>query len=370
MDDRSCAGLPVIVGGLGKRSVVSAASYEARAYGCRAAMPMEVACRLCPDAIIRPVRMWRYREISECFMDVLRGFSPLVEPLSLDEAFVDLTGTERLFGAPRETVRRIVERVRDITGLDCSVGLAPCKFVAKIASDLRKPRGTVVVDEGLVKEFLAPLEIGRMWGVGPVAEERFRMRGYRHFSDLQNATEAHVQEELGDEGRRAKRLAEGIDPREIEMTRSPKSIGQEETFERDILDVEKLRATLLGQTEAIALRLRRQGLAARTITVKLRFADFTTVTRRTTLDHATDVGSELWANVRAIFDAWIGKEARPLRLIGVTLAGLEDHRVVGGLFPDRAMDRRRRLDGVADAVRNRFGDDALTRAAASMREGE
>lgn len=196
MDDPSCAGLPVLVGGEGARSVVCAASYEARAFGCRSAMPMGEARRRCPSAIIRPVRMRRYQELSDVFMDVLGSFSPLVESLSLDEAFVDLSGTQRLFGAPADTVVQIVARVREATGLNCSIGLAPSKFVAKIASDLRKPRGVVIVDSDGLMQFLAPLDIGRMWGVGPVAEERFRRQGYATFADLQRVSEAKVLEIL------------------------------------------------------------------------------------------------------------------------------------------------------------------------------
>jgi len=370
MDDPSCANLPVLVGGEGPRSVVSAASYEARAFGCRSAMPMGEARRRCPHAIIRPVRMRRYQELSRLFMEVLRSFSPLVESLSLDEAFVDLSGTERLFGAPACTVVQIVERVREVTGLECSVGLAPSKFVAKIASDLRKPRGVVVVDTDGVGIFLAPLDIGRMWGVGPVAEERFRQRGYSTFADLQAATESQVIADLGDAGRHAWQLAQGIDSRDVVPERSPKSIGQEETFERDTLDIDRLRNVLLGQTESVAIRLRRQHLAARTVTVKLRFSDFRTVTRRTTLDVATDIGAELWSSVRALFNQWAAKEAESVRLIGMSLGGLEIRNNIAGLFPDPVLDRQRRLDTAADAIRTRFGNESLSRAAAIARPDE
>lgn len=370
MDDPSCAGHPVLVGDAGRRSVVAAASYEARVFGCRSAMPMGEARRCCPHAIIRPARMWRYKELSQLFMEVLRSFSPLVESLSLDEAFVDLTGTERLFGAPSRTVLGMVERVREATGLNCSVGLGPSKFVAKIASDLRKPCGVVIVDADGLERFLAPLDIGRMWGVGPVAEERFRRRGYKTFADLQNASEAQVCADLGDAGRHAWQLARGMDSRVVEPVRPPKSIGQEETFENDVLDLDRLRQVLLGQTEAVAIRLRRQGLAARTITVKLRFADFRTVTRRTTFAVATDIGAEFWSNARGLFDHWAAKEAEPLRLIGMSLGGLEARNTVAGLFADPVMDRQRRLDGAADAVRARFGGEALNRAAAIVRRDE
>ena len=370
MDDPSCAGLPVLVGGDGARSVVCAASYEARAFGCRAAMPMGEARRRCPSAIIRPVRMRRYQELSDVFMDVLQSFSPLVESLSLDEAFVDLSGTQRLFGAPAETVVQIVARVHGATGLNCSIGLAPSKFVAKIASDLRKPRGVVIVDSEGLMQFLAPLDISRMWGVGPVAEERFRRQGYATFADLQRVSEAKVFGDLGDAGRHAWQLAQGIDARDVVPERAPKSIGQEETFEKDTLDIDRLRQVLLGQTETVARRLRRQGLAARTVTLKLRFSDFQTVTRRATFSVATDIGLEFWSSARELFDQWASKEAQPLRLIGVSLGGLEAQTHIAELFPDPVMDRQRRLDGAADAIRAKFGVEAVNRAAAVVRTDE
>lgn len=370
MDDANCAGRPVLVGGNGRRSVVAAASYEARAFGCRSAMPMMEAVRRCPQAIVRPVRMKRYQELSGRFMQVLRNYSPLVEPLSLDEAFVDLTGTERLFGAPSDTVVAIVDRVRSETGLTCSAGLAQSKFVAKIASDLRKPRAVVIVQPHELEAFLAPLDIGRMWGVGPVAEAHFRARGYATFADLQHASEERVTADLGASGRDAWLLARGIDSREVEPERPPKSIGQEETFEHDTLDLERLRQILLGQTEAVEIRLRRRGLAARTVTVKLRCANFRTVTRQATLPVATDIGSELWLCARGLFDKWCAKEAEPLRLLGMSLGGLEKRQENLGLFSDPAVDRQRRLDGAADAVRKRFGDDAVGRAGARGRRGE
>lgn len=369
LDDPSLVGVPVIVGGIGARSVVSAASYEARAFGVRAAMPMSEARRRCPSAVVRSVRMDRYQGLSRMFLEVLRSFSPSVEPMSLDEAFVDLTGTERIFGAPAQTIVGIVSRVREVTGLHCSIGLATSKFVAKIASDLRKPRGVVAVEGDEVEQFLAPLEVARIWGVGPVANARFRQYGYALMRDLQNASEFAVRRDLGDEGVRAKRLAHGIDSREIEPEQLPKSIGQEETFERDTLDLERLRNVLLSQCEAVSIRLRKQGLAAKTVTVKLRYGDFQTATRSHSLAVASDAGSELWATAKELFEAWASNEARPLRLLGVSISGLEVRQDSAGLFPDEAAERLRRLDRAADEVRARFGQDALSRVAAVRRDG-
>lgn len=370
LDDPSCAGRPLLVGGVGPRSVVSAASYEARAFGCRAAMPMRHAQRLCPHAIVRAPRLRRYGELSRCFMEVLREFSPSVEPLSLDEAFVDLTGTERLLGPATETIKAIVTRVHKVTGLHCSIGLAQSKFVAKIASDLRKPRGEVVVHEESVLGFLAPLEIARMWGVGPVAEERFRRCGYQRFADLQNASESRVRLDLGESGVTAWQLARGIDLREVRCDSSRKSIGQEETFDQDVSDLEQLRVVLLAQVEAVGIRLRDQGLRARTITLKVRTGDFRTVTRRTTRASATNGGSELWKDAQRVFAAWASGGAAPLRLIGVSVSALETAGESCELFEDPVVERQRRLEGAADRVRWRFGASALHRAAIEVRSTE
>lgn len=368
MDDPSCAGLPVLVGGSGGRSVVAAASYEARAFGCRSAMPMREALRRCPQAIVRAPRLRRYSGLSRAFLEVLQTFSPAVEPLALDEAFVDLTGTERLLGAPAQTAAAIPERVFVVTGLRCSVGLAPNKFVAKIASDLRKPRGIVVVGADEVMEFLAPLDIARMWGVGPVAEERFRRYGYRTFADLQGASESQVRADLGDAGDHAWQLARGIDARAVRSPGGRKSIGQEETFETDVAELERLRVVLLGQIETVAIQLRQRGFAARTITLKVRTGDFRTMTRRTTRATATSVSSELWSDVRELFAAWVSSSHAPLRLIGVSVSALEQQSDSEALFVDPIVERQRRLDGACDRVRARFGRGAVRRAAIDVRE--
>ena len=362
LDDPMLVGVPVLVGGIGPRSVVAAASYEARAFGCRSAMPMGEARRRCPHAVVRPPRSARYRELSDCFMHVLRQFSPLVEAISVDEAFVDLTGTERLLGPAAESARAIAPRVLEATGLHCSVGLASSKFVAKIASDLKKPRGMVVVPLGETRDFLAPLDIARMWGVGPVAEKRFRARGYERFRDLQRVDEGQVVRDLGESGRHAWKLAQGMDDRSLESEHASKSIGQEQTFDSDTSDCHRLRAVLLQQTEHVAIQLRRQGCAARTVTVKFRTGDFQTTTKRISRAVATDVTSELWCEVCAIFDRWVRAGVVPIRLIGVSASGIEARQDSASLFADPHVERQRRLDSVADSVRARFGAEAIRRA--------
>jgi len=362
LDDASCRDRPVLVGGLGARSVVAAASYEARAYGCRSAMPMAEARRRCPGAIVRPVRMRRYVELSRQFMQTLRSFSPAVEALSLDEAFVDLTGTERLHGDPAHTVRRLVDCVHVSTGLHCSAGLAQSKFVAKIASDLRKPRGLVMVPAAGLMEFLAPLEISRLWGVGPVAAERFRRLGYMRFGDLQSATRERVLADLGSAGERAWLLAQGIDERPVESDHERKSIGHEETFGEDITDPRQLREILLRQVESVSGQLRSRGLSARTVTLKIRRPDFTTMTRQASATAATDSTAQLWRTASALLDAWRAAEWSPVRLLGVSLSGFGGVEEVEGLFPDPDAARERRLDAATDALRRRFGESVIRRA--------
>lgn len=300
-------------------------------------------------------------------MQVLREFSPLVEALSVDEAFVDLTGTERLLGPAEQSARVIAPRVLEATGLHCSVGLASSKFVAKIASDLKKPRGMVVVSHDETRRFLAPLDISRMWGVGPVAEKKFRTRGYERFCDLQLVDEAQVVRDLGESGRHAWKLAQGLDDRSLESERASKSIGQEQTFDCDTSDCVRLRAVLLQQSEQVAIQLRQHDMAARIVTVKFRTGDFQTTTKRVSRATATDVTSELWCDVCSVFDRWVRAGVVPIRLIGVSMSGLEAHQDSASLFADPQVERQRRLDSVADRVRARFGDEAIRRASGSSR---
>lgn len=366
LDDPALRGRPVLVGGHRARAVVCAASYEAREFGCRSAMPMSIARGLCPHAVVKEPRFGRYRELSDRFMAVLGSFSPLVESLSLDEAFVDLTGSERIWGAPARVVALIPERVMDATGLHCSVGIAATKFVAKIASDLRKPRGAVVVPHDGVAEFLSQLDISRMWGVGPVAEKRFRQRGYGKFEDLQRATREQVERDLGAGGVDAWRLAQGLDERRVEPQRQARSIGHEQTFEVDQGDLTVLRSVMLAQTEAVAARLRAQGKRAITVTIKIRTGAFVNSTRSVTLAAPTDSTKEIWGSVASLLSTWWRQHAIALRLVGVSVSGLTAVQDQTGLFEDPAEERQRRLDRAADAVRAKFGPASLSRAASSV----
>jgi DNA polymerase-4 len=370
-------GLPVVVGGSGTRGVVAAASYEARTFGIRSAMSSVEAKRRCPDVIFVRGDMKRYARESRRIFEVFRRFSPLVEGLSLDEAFLDLTGSERLLGCPREVGERLRKEVREETELPISVGIGPIKMVAKIASGAAKPDGLVEVFPEGVRDFLDPLPIRKIWGVGPVAGERLEGLGYRTIGDLARATPEELRRHLGDWGEGIGRLARGVDLREVEPHREAVSISEENTFERDVEDRAILEATILTHAEAVARRLRRQGLLARTIVLKWRIGrrvrdgprGYPARTRQITLAEPTDDGEIVARSARSMLtDALV----EPVRLLGVGVAGLED--VAGRstqltLFDQEASGsgavakpRRRELNRALDQLADRFGDDVVKRA--------
>jgi DNA polymerase-4 len=353
-------GRPVVVGADPRgRGVVSAASYEARRFGVHSAMPIGRAYRLCPTAAFLPVDMDKYARESERIMAILADFTPLVEPLSLDEAFLDVTGSRALHGGGVEIARRIKGRVRGEVGLTASAGVAPNKFVAKIASDLEKPDGLVVVAPGEEAAFLHGLPIRRLWGVGPAAERELAAMGVRAIGDLTRLGRKRLEARLGASGAHLFELAQGIDDRPVVPWHDPKSIGAEETFGRDTRDVGRLRATLLAQADRVAAELRASRLRGRTVTLKLRFADFHTITRRGTEEAPTSDGGEIFRRVWTAFS----KVPRPqaVRLIGLAVSGL-----AGASEPQQLPllgkpDRTDRLGRVTDEVRSRFGPQALVR---------
>ena len=331
-------GQPVIVGAEpGGRGVVSAASYEARVYGVRSAMPISQASRLCPHGHFLRVDMAKYQRVSAEIMAVLDAFSPLVEPISVDEAFVDLTGTESLFGPPVEAVRKIKARIREATQLTASAGLAPNKFLAKIASDLKKPDGLVVVPAGGEAAFLAPQPIGRLWGVGKVMAEALSGLGITTIGQLQRMPRAVLVRRFGDHGADLHDLAFGRDERPVEPDTAAKSMGAEETFESDCRDPARLATVLREQAERVARELRESSVAAARITLKLRFSDFHTITRAVTGDPTQD-GLELYRRARSLLD----REPldQPVRLIGISASTLGP--AASGQLPllDPAMIRR------------------------------
>jgi DNA polymerase-4 len=362
-DRPELVGKPVIVGGSPeKRGVVSAANYVARRYGVHGAMPAATARRLCPQGIFLPPRIDHYAEVSRQIRGVFERFTPLVEPLSLDEAFLDVTGSEHLFGPATAIGKKIKEAVRQETRLVASVGVAPNKFLAKIASDLEKPDGFVAVEPERVEEFLAPLPVERLWGVGRQGSKVFERLGIRTIGELRQLPLDVLQARFGAGGEHLWQLARGIDERCVVPEREAKSISHETTFERDVDDPDVLRAWLVDLTEQVGWRLRRHGLRARTAQLKVRFADFSTITRSQTLPEATDLTEELWQAADELFRRRLPAGHLPVRLLGMGVSGLDDSGVAQGLLFDQESRRRqRRLDAVKDQLKRRFGPNVLRR---------
>jgi DNA polymerase-4 len=356
LDDPSLAGRPVIVGGTPEgRGVVAAASYEARRFGVRSAMSAAMARRLCPEGVFVRPRGERYAEVSRQIFAVFAGITPLVEPLSIDEAFLDVSGCRRLFGEPAAIARHIKDEVRRQVGLTASVGVAHNKFLAKLASDLEKPDGLVVVPAD-AETWLGPMPVGRLWGVGRVAEQNLAGLGIRTVAELRAYPAEALVARLGDHARHLLELAHGRDDRPVVPDHEARSIGNETTFAEDIADADRLQAILDDLADNVARRLRRHGLAARTVTLKARYADFTTPTRSLTLPRPVDGTVDLRDAARTLLHERLDRRGRPLRLIGVTASNLEPK---GGaqpeLFADPRAERERTLDGVVDKVRDRFG---------------
>jgi DNA polymerase-4 len=363
-DDPSLRNQPVIVGGSRTRGVVCAASYEARPFGVRSAMSMVEAVRLCPKAIVLPVRMSKYAAESTRFFGILDRYSPLVEGLSLDEAFLDVSGEERLFGDGLQIARAIKQAVRDELELVASVGVAPSKFVAKIASDLDKPDGLRVVPKGGVRPFLHALPISRLWGVGKVTEGVLESLNLRTIGDVARAGEEILRLKLGDQtARHLAHLSEGLDDREVVPDRAPQSIGHEDTFDRDLHDRAELARHLLDQADRSCRRLREHGLRARTITLKVKYADHRRTSRSVTLDRPTSDGRVVGPQLVALLDQVGDIERRGVRLTGVSLSGLEDRNGARQLFFDEERrEKSERLGSTLDAIATKFGTAAVRRA--------
>jgi DNA polymerase-4 len=355
-------GRPVIVGGVGNRGVVSAASYEARRYGVRSAMPTATARRLCPEGVFLPVRMPQYAQVARQIREILLAVTPLVEPLSLDEAFLDVRGYEPLLGPAPVIARQIKDCIRAETGLTASVGVAPNKFLAKLASDHGKPDGLVVVPPDRVTEFLAPLPVGRLWGVGAKGEKRLHALGVRTIGQLAALPEKVLADYFGKTGRHLWELAHGRDDRAVTPDREAKSISTETTFPEDVGDPVALRRWLLDLVDELAARLRKEGVRARTVELKLRSSDFRTRTRSLSLPDATDVTDALWRAALQLFERSVTAEVLPLRLLGVGASNLaRDGMVQGQLFADEERTRGAALDQTIDAIRARLGSGAIRR---------
>ena len=352
-------GKPVIIGGLGPRGVVSTASYEARNFGVHSALPMAQARRLCPDGIYLHPRMKVYCDVSEEIQEIFRSFTPLVEPLSLDEAFLDVTGSRLLFGDAREIAKMLKKAVEDKTKLCVSVGVASCKFLAKVASDLDKPDGLVVVEHGKEREFLARLSVTRLWGAGKVAQQRFVRSGIKTIGDVQKLSQGRLRALFGDAlGKHFHEIANGIDERPVECGRDAKSLSHEMTFDKDIADRDHCLAILLEQSEKVGARLRKQGFKGNTVRLKIRFPPFETRTRQVKLGEATDQDLVIYENARELFDA-VRPRSKPVRLIGVGVSELiRCESAQGNLFSPQDKKQKRVLEAMDD-IRARFGKGSI-----------
>ena len=359
LDDPSLRGKPVIVGGgPNERGVVMAASSEAREYGVQSAMPLRTAGRRCPHGVFLPGRPERYRDLSREVMAIFASFTPLVEPISLDEAFLDVTASRAAFGDGPTIGRRIKERVLDEVGLVVSVGVATNKLCAKVASDLRKPDALVIVPPGEEAAFLAPLPIRRLWGVGPQAQKALADYGVTTIGHLAALEPSTLQRRFGKHGADLASRARGHDSSRVQSFQGPKSVGHEHTFDVDVVDPQKLEATLLDLADSVAGRLRHHDLAAGAVQLKLRYEGFETLTRQAPLPHQTRETDPIYqAGVALLRRTLVG--GRAVRLVGLTAISLTDAQQLT-LFG--SPERSDRLTRSIDAVRDRFGDHAIMRA--------
>jgi DNA polymerase IV len=361
-------GKPLIVGGTGGRGVVAAASYAVRRFGVRSAMPMREALRLCPQAIVVQPRMSRYKEISDQVFAIFREFTPQVEGLSLDEAFLDVTASQQLLGGPDTISAEIRRRIVVQTGLTASVGIANNKLLAKIASDLNKPNGMCRIDAANLRQILDPLPIQKLFGVGQKTLPTVLAAGIRTFGDARTASEEVLWRAFGKHGRAMRDRASGLDDRPVEPDREEKSISAEETFDTDLRAPAQLQAQLKHLADRTASRLRAQKLLAGRVSVKIRRGDFTTYTRQRTLEPPTQETAIVAAAAEALLGSWLASQPRAaVRLLGVGVGDLQLlHQ--SDLFSDPQQESNSRLDSAVDGIRDRFGAALLTRASQLPRD--
>ena len=358
-------GKPVIVGGSGvpgERGVVAAASYEARPFGVRSAMPLSRARRLCPSAILVPCDFKAYREASKAVFEILGSYSPVIEPIALDEAYLDCTGQEALMGTPHSVPVRLRDEVKGRCGLDISIGVSSSKLVSKVASELRKPRGLVVVPPGEEAQFLAPLPLAKLPGCGPATVARLEHLGVRTVGELANVPDPLLGELFGKYGRILGAHARGIDPNPVTPPGDPKSISRELTFERDQTNLARVRETALGLLQDVCQSLRAHSLAARTVVLKIRYRPFDTQSRQATLALPTDRDDQIADAFRNLLDSEVDR-SRPIRLIGAGVSNLQPTSTQLDLLEDRT-DRRAQLDRQLDDLRGRYGAHVIGRGMA------
>jgi len=366
--DPSLKGKPVVVGGRpNERGVVSAASYAARAFGVHSAMPLRTAYKLCPQAIFLDGHPERYRESSQQVYEVLRSFSPLVEMASIDEAYLDMTGTERLHGPPMRAAHGLHQKMKDQTKLNCSVGIAASRLVAKISSDQAKPNGVLWVIPGQEAAFLAPLDVRKVPGVGKVTEKNLHTLGIRKVGDLALLDDAFLEQRFGKWGMALAGKSRGLDSggwfdSEIGAEEGPKSISHEHTFNQDTTDMAQIEPTLARLSEMVGRRLREHGLHARTVQLKLRYSDFSTITRAHSISRATQLDTELFEEIRELFRRnW--KAGAAVRLLGVHVSGWAHGEEQLDLMDQGRHEKWKQALAAADRMRDRFGESAVSLAA-------
>ncbi|WP_320007107.1 DNA polymerase IV [Maridesulfovibrio sp.] len=363
LDNPELRGKPVGVGSLHERSVLSAASYEARKFGVRSAMPVRQALKLCPQLQVVSGNRDRYKEISRKVMKVLSNFSPVVEQASIDEAYIDITGTEKLFGTPLQIAKAIKDGILQSTGLTASVGIAPVKFLAKIASDLNKPDGISIIEADQVQNFLKTLPVEKIPGVGKKALPRLRSFGITYAADLRRYPPDFWKERFGERGVVLYEKGAGIDPTPVSKGGAMKSSSAENTFGEDVSDIHTLKTLLLKQSERIASDIRRHGLKGRTVTLKIKFPDFRQITRSKTLDSRTSHAGIIYKTGCELLDAELPIGA--IRLIGIGISNFEERSRQLSLLDDPGENRNSKkldqLDKAVDQVRLKFGKGILTR---------
>ncbi len=354
---------PLVVGGRAEgRGVVAAANYIARSMGVHSAMPTANAMRLCPGLVVLPPRHELYAQVSRQIHAIFNRYTPQVEPLALDEAFLDVTGSERLFGSAEKIADEIKRAIWDELSLVASVGVAANKFLAKLASDIEKPDGFVVINDEDIEAFLAPLPVTRIWGVGKVAARAFERLGIGTIGQFRHYPPRLIREHFGNSGEQFLRLAQGIDERPVVSEQEAKSISNETTFAVDISDPRVMRDWLHALTEQVAWRLRAHQLKGRTVQLKVRLADFTTLTRSHSLGGVTDITAELWRVVQALFDERLPRPLPPVRLLGVGISNFSEPLPrQGDLFAADDAVQQRRIDSVLDEMQSRFGREAIRR---------
>ncbi len=355
-DDPALQGKPVIVGGKSRRSVVATASYEARAFGVHSAMPLSQAKRLCPHGCFVAPRFEAYREASDAIHQVMLHYADAYEPISLDEAFLDISGMGNQYPTLGAIGRAIKEEIRSAVHLTASVGIAPNKFLAKMASDMKKPDGLCIIPYGREREVLAPLPVRRLWGVGEVTEKKLLAAGFRTIADIQEAPPEKLSALLGNQGPLLKDLSFGIDDRPVVSSRQVKSIGDESTYEYDLTDRQKIDREIAIHSDIVAQRLRRHDLAARTISLKIRFASFKTIMRSLSLEEGTNLQETIDSTCQTLLSRIPLTEG--IRLIGVTASNLGAPLSIPSLFSDEE-DKRSRAAKAMDSIQQKYGRKAL-----------